>query len=166
MTKTRESRGLKILVAVIAYNEGFNIAATLRDLAVDSSRMDFVVVDDGSTDKTLRVCQDADFQVLRHCVNSGSFGTVKTYFMYAYRHGYDILCQFDGDGQHLASELPKIIGPVERNEADYVIGSRFQDRKGFQSSAIRILKVERHGNLCRDELSVHFQPVSGKGGIG
>ena len=132
---------MKILVAVIAHNEELNIKGVLAALEEHSRLYDFIVVDDGSTDKTSEICREAGFVVLSHCVNSGSFGAVKTYFLYAFKNGYDILCQFDGDGQHLASELPKIIGPIDRHEADYVIGSRFLEVEGFQSSFIRRIGI-------------------------
>ena len=68
-------------------------------------------------------------------------GTVTSYFLYAFRHHYDCLCQFDGDGQHMASELPKVIKPVLEDRADYVIGSRFIDKQGFQSHRLRRLGI-------------------------
>ena len=64
-----------------------------------------------------------------------------SYFNYAYLNDYDILCQFDGDGQHLASELHKIIEPIKKNEADYVIGSRFIHKNGFQSHSLRRMGI-------------------------
>ena len=138
---------MKILIAVIAYNEELNIAATLRDLQEHNVGFDVIVIDDGSTDRTFEICQEADFPLLRHCMNSGSFGAVKTYFLYAYMHGYDILCQFDGDGQHFASELPKIIAPIKKNEADYVIGSRFIEEGGFRSSSLRRIGIRLFSSL-------------------
>ncbi|MBL7202702.1 MAG: glycosyltransferase family 2 protein [Desulfobacteraceae bacterium] len=138
---------MKILIAVIAYNEELNIAATLSDLKEHNVGFDVVVIDDGSTDRTFEICQEASFPLLRHCMNSGSFGAVKTYFLYAYMHGYDILCQFDGDGQHFASELPKIIAPIKKNEADYVIGSRFIEEGGFRSSSLRRIGIRLFSSL-------------------
>jgi glycosyltransferase involved in cell wall biosynthesis len=129
---------LKTLVSVIAYNEERNLQNTLRELLDAAGSFDIVVVDNGSSDKTVSVAQEMGIPVLSHCVNSGgSMGTVTTYFAYAYRAGYDIVCQFDGDGQHIAAELPKILAPIERNEADYVIGSRFIQKEGFQSTSLR-----------------------------
>ena len=79
---------------------------------------------------------------ISHCINTGSsFGTVGTYFLYAYTNNYDIICQFDGDGQHIASELPRIIGPIRNNEADLIIGSRFINKEGFQSSFFRRIGI-------------------------
>lgn len=129
---------MRILVSVIAYNEERNLQNTLQSLLDSNGGFDLVVVDNGSSDKTAESARQMGVPVLSHCVNSGSsMGTVTTYFTYAYLSGYDILCQFDGDGQHVAAELPKIIEPVQRGEADYVIGSRFIDKEGFQSTAIR-----------------------------
>jgi glycosyltransferase involved in cell wall biosynthesis len=134
---------VKTLVAVIAYNEGKNINKTLRDLDAPDRGYDIVVIDNASIDDTAAVCISAGVKILSHCVNTGgAFGTVMTYFQYAYENNYDILCQFDGDGQHIASELSKIIEPIENGEADYVIGSRFIEKEGFQSFFFRKLGIK------------------------
>ena len=133
----------KVLVAVIAYNEEKNLPNTLRDLRENASGVDVVVIDNGSSDRTKQVAIDAGVPVVSHCVNSGgSMGTVMSYFLYAHRNGYDCLCQFDGDGQHVAAELGKIIEPVLKNQADYVIGSRFLAKEGFQSYFFRRLGIQ------------------------
>jgi len=101
-----------------------------------------VVIDNGSTDDTREVALAHGVPVLSHCINSGgSMGTVMSYFLYAYRNHYDCLCQFDGAGQHIASELPRIIEPVLGEQADYVIGSRFVKREGFQSTFVRRIGI-------------------------
>jgi glycosyltransferase involved in cell wall biosynthesis len=129
---------VKTLIAVIAYNESLSIRATLEDLRAHNFGYDIVVVDNSSSDRTVELCREMGVKVIPHCVNSGgAMGTVTTYFSCAYQYGYDCLCQFDGDGQHLAAELPKIVEPVRRGVADYVIGSRFLERKGFQSTTVR-----------------------------
>lgn len=133
---------MKILVAIPAFNEGRNIERTIKDLIDNNIGYDFVVVDNGSFDDTVQVCKQLGVDVVSHCVNSGSSaGTVMTYLVYAYKHDYDILCQFDGDGQHIASELPKIIQPVKNGEADYVMGSRFLNGEGFQSTFMRRIGI-------------------------
>lgn len=132
----------RVLVAVIAYNEEKNLGNTLRDLRENGNGVDVVVIDNGSSDKTRQVAAEAGVPVVSHCVNSGgSMGTVMSYFLFAYRNKYDCLCQFDGDGQHIAAELPKIIQPVLEGRADYVIGSRFLSREGFQSYFFRRLGI-------------------------
>jgi glycosyltransferase involved in cell wall biosynthesis len=132
----------RVLVAVIAYNEAENLGNTLQDLRLNGPGADVVVIDNGSRDDTKAVALAHGVPVLSHCINSGSsMGTVMSYFLYAYRNRYDCLCQFDGDGQHIASELPRIIEPVLKGHADYVIGSRFLKREGFQSTFVRRVAI-------------------------
>lgn len=129
---------MKILISVIAYNEEQNIEKTLRDLIDNNFGFDIIVIDNGSSDGTVEACKKLNINYVSHCINTGSStGTVMTYFLYAYKNNYDILCQFDGDGQHVASELKKIIEPVAEGKADYVIGSRYLNKGGFQSTFIR-----------------------------
>jgi hypothetical protein len=133
---------VKTLVSVIAYNEEANIRATIEDLRAHNCGFDLVVIDNGSHDATVAICRDLGVPTVSHCINTGgSMGTVTSYFNYAYDHGYDCLCQFDGDGQHLAAELLAIIAPIQRGEADYVIGSRFLAKEGFQSTALRRIGI-------------------------
>jgi len=132
----------KVLVAIIAYNEEQNIRATIRDLLDSNIGYDVVLIDNGSYDRTTDIAKELGIPCISHFVNSGSSaGTLMTYFNYAYREGYEILCQFDGDGQHVATELPKLVDPIARDEADYVIGSRFLSKEGFQSYAIRRIGI-------------------------
>lgn len=134
---------MKILISVITLNEEQNIEKTLRDLQDNNFGFDILVVDNGSQDKTLEVCKKMQVPYISHCINSGSaFGNVRSYFLYAFHNHYDVVCQFDGDGQHTASELNKIIEPINQNHADLVIGSRFIERKGFQSSKIRRVGIK------------------------
>jgi len=133
----------KVLVAVIAYNEEKNIRNTIQDLIDSDLGYDIVLIDNGSLDNTVRIAEEMGIPCVSHFINSGaSSGTLMTYFNYAFLYDYDILCQFDGDGQHIASELPKIVDPVINGEADYVIGSRFIERKGFQSYAMRRVGIK------------------------
>lgn len=133
---------MKVLIAVIAYNEEKNLPNTIKDLRDHGPKADIVVIDNGSTDRTKQVAESLGVPVVSHCTNSGgSMGTVMSYFLYAHRHTYDVLCQFDGDGQHVAAELNKIIDPVLAKKADYVIGSRFLQKEGFQSYFFRRIGI-------------------------
>jgi glycosyltransferase involved in cell wall biosynthesis len=139
---------VRILVSVISYNEQANIEATLRDLLSHNCGFDLVVIDNGSNDATQAICARLGIRTVRHCVNTGSsVGTLIAYFAYAYANGYDVLCQFDADGQHVAAELPKIIEPITRGAADCVIGSRFIERAGFQSTFVRRLGIRLFSHL-------------------
>ena len=129
---------MKILISVIAYNEEKNILTTIRDLQKHNFGYDIAVINNGSEDLTAEICRENGIYCINHCINSGSpMGTVMSYFMNGFRQHYDIICQFDGDGQHCATELPKIIQPILDGNADYVIGSRFINRTGFQSTFLR-----------------------------
>jgi glycosyltransferase involved in cell wall biosynthesis len=139
---------MKTLIAVVAYNEEKSIQATIKDLGARDSGYDVAVIDNGSSDATVRLSAAMGVPVVNHCINTGgSAGVLTTYFLYAHKMGYDCLCQFDGDGQHLAAELPKILGPVHRGEADYVIGSRFLAKEGSQSTALRRVGIRLFSQL-------------------
>ena len=134
---------MKILIAIISYNEEMNIKKTIEDLQEHNFGYDIVLIDNGSSDNTVEIAKKLGIPVVAHCTNTGaSSGVLMSYMLYGYKNNYDILCQFDGDGQHLASELPKIITPVKNKEADYVIGSRFLEKKGFQSYAFRRMGIK------------------------
>lgn len=132
---------MKILIAVIAYNESKSIANVLNDLNAHNFGYDIIVVDNSSFDSTKQICEDMNIKTLSHCVNDDINGTWKTYFKYAERNKYDVVCQFDGDGQHLAKELPKIIEPLKLKEAEQVIGSRFLGNNTFQSYFLRRIGI-------------------------
>ncbi len=84
-----------------------------------------VVVDDSSVDSTSKEACEAGSIVLRHPINLGYGSALHTGFIFALRNNFDILLQMDGDGQHLASELPKLLDPILADHADLVIGSRY-----------------------------------------
>jgi len=132
---------MKILVAIIAYNEAKSIGGVIDDLIEHNIGYDIIVVNNGSFDQTKIVCESKKIKTLSHCVNSDINGTWKTYLNYAYRNNYDIVCQFDGDGQHLAKELHKILEPIQSKEANQVIGSRFLGTNTFRSSFIRRIGI-------------------------
>lgn len=117
---------MKILAIVPAFNEADNIRGVIESISKVSRNIDILVVDDGSTDGTGEVALSSGLsQVVSLPCNLGIGGAVQTGFRFARRCDYDIAFQFDGDGQHLASEIEKILAPVRDDHADVVIGSRF-----------------------------------------
>jgi len=134
---------MKILIAVICYNEEKNIARAILDLQEHNFGYDIVLIDNGSSDETVNIARRMGVPIISHCINTGSgAGTDKSYFLYAHQNDYDIVCQFDGDGQHKAEYLLQLITPIIEDEADFVIGSRFIDKIGFQSSGIRRIGIK------------------------
>ena len=128
---------MKILVIIPAYNEEESILTTVQALNSVHPEVDAVVVNDASKDNTKNILSENHIHYLDLPVNLGIGGGVQAGYMYAYRNGYDIAIQMDGDGQHPASELDKIIAPIKAEKADIVVGSRFVNKEGFQSSAVR-----------------------------
>ncbi len=113
---------MRTLVIVPAYNEEESLEDTVCSL-IDAG-LDYVIVNDGSTDRTLAICRKRGFNVLDLGSNLGIGGAVQAGHKYARAHGYEIDVQFDGDGQHDVTFIPELIEAL-RNGADLVIGSRF-----------------------------------------
>lgn len=152
---------MKILISVISYNEEDNIERTLKDLIKHNFGYDIILIDNASTDNTRLICKKLNVKYLSHCVNSGgSNGTILSYFIYASKLKYDVLCQFDGDGQHLASELPKIINPIIKDQADIVVGSRFLEKKGFQSHYFRRIGIRLFSFLHKKVTGRNYTDVT------
>ena len=125
-------------VAIVpAYNEEQNIGRVVSELRAFDGGLDVVVVSDGSIDGTAAAAEAAGARVLRLPFNRGIGGAVQTGFKYAWEHGYELAVRCDGDGQHVPSELPKVIAPVVAGRADIAVGSRFAGGDGYRSSATR-----------------------------
>ena len=119
---------LKTLVVIPAYNEALNIKKTVIDLKNNALDVDYVVVNDGSKDNTLEVLEQNNFNYIDSICNLGLFGAVQTGFKLAMKEKYDVVIQFDGDGQHSAKYIDLLVKEIE-NGNSIVIGSRFVDEK-------------------------------------
>lgn len=119
-----------VVAIVPAWNEAAAIGGVVDEILAFDPTIHVVVVDDASDDETASVAQRHGANVLPLLFNVGIGGAVQTGFRYARDEGYEIAVRLDGDGQHDASELGKLIGPVRAGEADLVIGSRFVDPGG------------------------------------
>jgi glycosyltransferase involved in cell wall biosynthesis len=137
------------LAIVPAYNESESIERVIDDLRAHAPDCDVVVVDDHSTDDTAERARRAGAVLLRLPYNLGIGGAVQTGFRYARRRGYRYAFQFDGDGQHPADEVYKLLAPLRDGAADVVIGSRFLEGKGFQSTAARRVGIRLFQCLSR-----------------
>lgn len=119
---------MKTLVVIPAYNEALNIEKTVHDLEVNAPDVDYVVVNDGSKDNTLEVLKKNHFNYIDGFCNLGLFGAVQIGFKLALKEDYDVVIQFDGDGQHSAKYIEPLVKEIE-NGNSIVIGSRFVDEK-------------------------------------
>ena len=128
---------LRTLIIIPAYNEEGSIEKVVNNLIEKFPKYDYLVINDGSTDHTQSICNSNKYQVVNLAIDMGIGGAVQTGYRYAWDNHYDIAVQIDGDGQHDVSYLEEMIRPIEEGQADIVIGSRFLEKEGFQSTRIR-----------------------------
>ena len=128
---------MKALVMIPAYNEQDSIMKVINELKANAPDMDYLVINDCSTDNTKTVLQQNQAEYLDLPFNLGIGGGVQAGYLYALEHGYDIAVQVDGDGQHDTAVLQKMVQMIQHKEADAVIGSRFIEKKGFLSTPLR-----------------------------
>ena len=120
----------RIVAIVPAWNEAGAIGGVVDEILAFDSTIDVVVIDDASADQTVAFAERHGATVLPLLFNVGIGGAVQTGFRYARDEGYEIAVRLDGDGQHDASELEKLLTPLRAGDADLVIGSRFVDPDG------------------------------------
>ena len=135
-------KNVRVLVIIPAYNESENIENVIDHLCRQAPQYDYLIINDGSTDKTAKICQERHFQFLNLPINLGIGVAVQAGYIYAQRNGYDIAVQMDGDGQHDIAYLADMLQPLMEDTADIVIGSRFLKKEGFQSSATRRVGIK------------------------
>ena len=122
----------KILIVIPAYNEEDNITTVINELRDEYPSYDYVIVNDGSLDRTSRICKENGFNLISLPINLGLSGAFQTGMKFAYRNGYDAALQFDADGQHDPAYIGAMVERMEQTDADIVIGSRFvEDKKTF-----------------------------------
>jgi len=118
---------LKITIGIPAYNEEKNIASIITKLKKITDSI--IVCDDGSSDMTSEISKNLGAVVISHKKNMGYGAAIRTIFQKSVELDSDILVTFDADGQHRIEDVTKILQPLENNEADVVIGSRFLDNE-------------------------------------
>ena len=120
---------MKLLAIIPAYNEQDCIVGTVRELQRVAPTVDILVINDGSTDDTGKICRREGFNFLDLPVNVGLSTGFQAGMKYADRHGYDCAIQFDADGQHRPEYIQPMLDALVSEGADIVIGSRFVSKK-------------------------------------
>lgn len=134
---------MKILLIIPAYNEQdniLNVCNVIKEYNKNNEQeLEYIVINDGSTDNTLKILRENNINHINLIKNLGIGGAVQTGYKYAYENGYNIAIQFDGDGQHDVNYVQKICALLIKDEADMVIGTRYLDKKEskFQSTFMR-----------------------------
>ena len=120
---------MKVLLIIPAYNEEASIMYTIETVRhfnrQNNLQLEYIVINDGSKDRTERILRDNEIPHITHPRNRGIGRAVQTGYRYAAAHGYDIAIQYDGDGQHDSRFIMDLIEPIVNGEADLVIGSRY-----------------------------------------
>jgi hypothetical protein len=116
----------KIAILVPAYNEADNIGTVLGQMPAEvcGVRTEVLVVDDGSRDGTGDVAAEHGALVARHVTNRGGGAALRTGYRLMVESGALIVVTLDADGQHLPSEMPRLVEPVLSGEVDVAHGSR------------------------------------------
>lgn len=133
---------MKSLVIIPAYNEEQSIQHTVDSIMKYAPEFDYVVINDCSTDSTRKICEDNGYNIVNLPVNLGIGGAVQTGYKYAEANDYEYAIQVDGDGQHDPRFLKMMLEYIQQEKADMVIGSRFIDKEGFQSSGARRVGIK------------------------
>ena len=97
-----------ILLVIPSYNEEKNIEAVVGELIEKFPQLDYIVVNDGSTDNTVKICREKGYHLLNLPVNLGLAGCFQAGMKYAFEKGYSYAIQFDGDGQHRPEYIEKM----------------------------------------------------------
>lgn len=120
---------MKLLILIPAYNEAENIERVVNNLIENYPQYDYVIINDGSTDATRKICARNGYNLMDLPVNVGLSGAIKSGMRYANYYGYDYVLQLDGDGQHDPTYIQSMIDKMMETDCDIVIGSRFKTKK-------------------------------------
>ena len=155
----------RTIVVIPAFNESESIGDVLDEVA--TAGFECVVIDDASTDRTASIAEEHGVPVVRLPINLGVGGALKAGFGFAVRHGYARVVQIDADGQHLATEIPRLLEHADSVGADMVVGSRFaSDDSDYSMSWVRRRCVSLLANRVRTSGVEVSDPTSGFRTIG
>jgi hypothetical protein len=158
---TRTLRPRRILGLIPAHNEAPNLAAVVAELRAEWPDLDVLVVDDGSTDRTASLLEQLDVRWLQFPERLGIGSAMRAGLRYAARLGYDVVVRLDGDGQHRAEDIERLLGPIDQGRADVVLGSRFASPDAGNTGIVRL--AQRLLGACLSALTGNrvTDPTSG-----
>jgi glycosyltransferase involved in cell wall biosynthesis len=137
----------RVLVMIPAFNEEGSIGVVIAQLRTELPGADVLVIDGYSRDRTYEVAVAAGVHAIRLSSAYSIGGAVEAGFLFAHRHGYDLLARMDGDGQHNAIDLRRLVERVGAGEADVLIGSRYADRQEYRNTLSRTLGIGLFASL-------------------
>jgi len=132
----------EILIIVPAFNEAEGIAGVIAHIRSALPDADVLVVNDGSSDDTGKLAEAAGALVVHLPANLGIGGAVQTGYRFAAERGYRYAAQIDGDGQHDPADFGRLLEQLKKSGADMAVGSRFLEKRGFQSTFVRKIGID------------------------
>lgn len=155
-----------LLIIVPAYNEEGNVGHVVEEIGQVMGAVPVLVLDDCSADATAAVARAAGARVLPMPSHLGLGGCVQAGYRLAFELGFDYVIRLDGDGQHDPRDLPHMYDALRESGCQMVIGSRFLEGEGYQSSAIRSLGIRFFRTILRPILGRPVtDPTSGYVGV-
>jgi hypothetical protein len=124
---------LRVHGLIPAYNEVSNLEAVVAEIRAECPALDLLVIDDGSTDATAPLLPDLGVSWLRFPERLGVGSAMRAGLRYAARTKYDAAIRIDGDGQHRAEDIQRLLTPIRDGEVDVVLGSRYDSFDGRPS---------------------------------
>jgi glycosyltransferase involved in cell wall biosynthesis len=156
----------RLLVIVPALNEAGAIASVVREVKESVPDAPILVIDDSSSDDTIKVARQAGADVLPMPHHLGIGGCVQAGYKLAFELGFDYVIRVDGDGQHDARDIPRILECLKKSGAEMVIGSRFVSGNGSKTGAVRSLGIRFFRLVLRPILGKPvYDPTSGFVGV-
>jgi len=155
-----------LLVIVPAFNEVGAVGDVVRSVNCSVPGVPVLVIDDCSLDDTIAAARAAGAEVLPLPHHLGLGGCVQAGYKLAFSLGFEYVIRVDGDGQHDARDIPRILERLKTSGCEMVIGSRFMERNGSQTGAIRSLGIRFFRLVLRPILGKPvYDPTSGFVGV-
>lgn len=154
---------MKLIIYMPAMNEEENIQSVINflpEIIAGIDQIDYLVVDDGSSDQTVAISQSLGASVVSHGRNRGVGAAFQSAVQYALENDADILVGIDADGQFDAKEIPLLIAPILNHKADMVIGNRFTTGKPENMPSIKYFGNNIIAKLIGMISGQQFQDVS------
>jgi glycosyltransferase involved in cell wall biosynthesis len=154
---------MKLIIYMPALNEEKYIAEIIKALPCEVEGLpdvEYLVVDDGSSDQTSRIARACGAQVISHKVNLGVGAAFQSAVQFALEQGADVLVGIDADRQFDPTEIPWLVAPILSGQADMVLGNRFQRGMPGNMPPLRYWGNQQMANLVNSVSGLDLQDVS------